>query len=64
MAAPKEAAMDVGFDAADQAPAARFHFHAQVGRSRIQGVFEQLLHDARGPLDDFARSDFRDDGRW
>src|SRR5258708_195744 len=42
---------------ANHALAARFDFHANRPRPRIQRVFEQLLHDRRGPLDHFASGD-------
>ena len=42
---------------ADQPPAARFHFHPQVRRAGVQGVFEQFLDDAGGTFDNLARGD-------
>ncbi len=43
---------------ADHALAAHFHFNPNGFRSRIDGVFEQLFHHRRRPLDNFARRDF------
>ena len=43
---------------ADQAPAARLHFHAQLGSARVQRIFEQLLDHGSGPLDHLSGGDF------
>ena len=44
-------------DDANHALAAGFDFDADRVGARVQGVFEQLLHDRSRPLDHFARSD-------
>ena len=45
-------------DDADEAAAAGFHFHADVGGAGVEGVFEELLHDGGGPFDHFSSGDF------
>ena len=44
-------------DHANHPLAARFHFHANRPRPRVQRVFEQFFHNGRGSLDHFARGD-------
>jgi hypothetical protein len=43
----------------DQLLAATAQFDRDVRGSRIEGIFQELLHDGRGPLDDFAGGDLR-----
>jgi len=42
---------------ADQPPAARFHFHPQVRRAGVQGVFQKFLDHRRRPLHHFPGGD-------
>ena len=42
---------------ADQPPAALAHLDADVGRARVQAVFDQLLDRGRRPLDHLAGGD-------
>jgi len=45
-------------DDADEAAAAGFHFHADVGGAGVEGIFEQFLHYRGGPFDHFSGGDF------
>ncbi len=49
-------------DDANHALAARFDFDANSFCAGVERVFEQLLDDRGGPLDDFARGDAVGDG--
>src|SRR5262249_46128669 len=42
---------------------ALINFYLDAPAAGIQGVFQEFLDDAGGTLDDFARSDLRDDQR-
>ena len=48
---------------ADQPQAAAGSRNVDVARSRIHRVLDQLLDDARGPLDDLTRGDAVDEVR-
>jgi len=43
---------------ADEAPAAGFHLHADLGGAGVQAIFEQLLDHRGRPLDHFSGGDF------
>ena len=43
---------------ADESPPARLHFDAQVGRARVERVFEQFLDHRSRPLHHLAGGDF------
>ncbi len=45
----------------DQLLAATAQFDRDVRGARIEGIFQELLHDGRGPFDDFAGGDLRGD---
>src|SRR5206468_4527599 len=44
-------------DHADQLAAAVFDFDVDVRRAGVEGILDQLLHNRRRPLDDFAGGD-------
>lgn len=48
---------------AQQARAAGLYFDVDVRCTRVQRVFDELLHDRGGPLDDFAGCDLVDQVR-
>ena len=49
-------------DHADQALAAALDGNLHAAGARIQGVFQKLLDDRRGPLHHLTRGDFVGDG--
>ena len=49
-------------DDANQFGAALLDVDVDAAAAGVHGVFEQLLDDAGGPLDDLARGDLGDDG--
>ncbi len=50
-------------DDANEFGAARVEVDVDAGRAGVDGVFEQLLDDRRGPLDHLAGGDLGDDIR-